>query len=685
MADVTVSLATSGKDQVVGDLKSVESAGLKMGETFGSIAGKLAGLATAYVSVSGAVHAFNAVMEKGGQLADFSDQTGIAAGKLVVLGRAFENNGMKAEDLGTVINKMQKTIAAAGVEGSEAADKLGSIGIKVSDLQAMTPDQQFETIAKAIAKIQDPTERAAAAMEIFGKSGGKTLALFADFDGAVSQAESEVGSFAEAMDQHARDFDAIGDGIKNGIGQKLTEFTAGLLVDSIPALQTLVDYFKSVDATEFGKGFSESLSRGIDIALSVFTNPGNLFLAFGESLILAFKKAVNALDSGLVYAFEFAVNFFQSLAKDGIISYIGRGLEGAFALAVQGMLNLIASGLENISGLLPEKWAGPMRDAAASLRQDAEAAGQIFENNLAANANGVAKAFAEAQSKTELSKYDFMDAEGSSQRLHEYLDTAAQSGASVREQMQASVDHAREITAEAKAWEFATNKIANNLSGATNSFKEFSLGNTESAGLSEMSGLKIPTGDSGAIGPVATAEDRKKSAASSRSARESAQSVRTLTPEQMLAEAMKNLLRPEDYIGGSNALAPTKASWGQLTETMSHRAKAAVSSDLSFYTGGDANAGREETIRNLANKYGRDMGMGIFESRKKAEADYQTLVDQKMAGAGGVNSGGKSGSVGSSAQQKAEEKSDPVTRILDKIHAILDRQIAPALPIQVMS
>ena len=69
-------------------------------------------------------------------------------------------------------------------KGSAAADKIGRLGLKVSDLQAMTPDQQFETIAKAIAKIQDPTERAGAAMEIFGKSGGKTLALFADFDGA---------------------------------------------------------------------------------------------------------------------------------------------------------------------------------------------------------------------------------------------------------------------------------------------------------------------------------------------------------------------------------------------------------------------------------------------------------------------------------------------------------------------
>jgi hypothetical protein len=683
MADVTVSLATSGKDVVLGAFSEVGAAGQKMGETFGSIAGKLAGLAAGYVSISAAVGAFNAVMDKGGQLADFSDQTGIAAGKLVILGRAFENNGMHAEDLGMVINKMQRTITEAGDEGSAAADKIGRLGLKVSDLQGMSPDQQFETIAKAIANIQDPTERAAAAMEIFGKSGGRMLALFSDFEGSVSQAQSEVGSFAENMETNARAFDSIGDGIA-AIGDKLMEFTAGLLGDSVPALQTLVDYFKTVDATEFGKGFAESLARGIDIALSIFTNPGNLFLAFGESLILAFKKAVNALDSGLIYAFEFAVNFFQSLAKDGIISYIGRGLEGAFALAVQGMLNLIASGLEGISGLLPEKWAGPMRNAAASLRADAEAAGHIFENNLAANADGVARAFAEAQSKTELSKYDFMDAEGSSQRLQEYLGIAAQSGAAVREGMQASVDHAKEITAEANAWEKATNMIAGNLSGATKRFKDFASGDSEAAGLSAMSGLTIPSGDSSEVGPVATAADRRAGAASSRSARESFQSGgggRMLTEGQALANAMKDLLRSEDYMVGSDAAHMQKSSWTQLQPKLAQRAQEAVASDLSYYTGGDSRASREQVLNDLTSKYRND-GVAFGDARAKAEADYQSLVDQKMGGGGTSGSGSSGGGVGSGTDS---QKQTPQESLLDKIYGVLKNEIAKALPVQVMS
>jgi hypothetical protein len=622
MADVTVSLATSGKEQVTNDFKSVESAGKQMGETFGSIAGKLAGLAAGYVSISAAVGAFNGVMDKGGQLADFSDQTGIATGKLVILGRAFENNGMHAEDLGTVINKMQKTLVAAGDEGSAAADKIGRLGLKVSDLEAMTPDQQFETIAKAIAKIQDPTERAGAAMEIFGKSGGKTLALFADFDGQVSQASSEVGSFAEEMEKNARSFDAIGDGI-GAIGGKLVEFTAGLLDESIPAMTTLVDYFKSVDATGFGKSFSEALSRGVDIALSVFTNPGNLFLAFGESLILAFKRAVNALDSGLVYAFEFGVNFFQSLAKDGIIGYIGRGLDGAFALAVQGMLNLIASGLENISGLLPEKWAAPMREAAASLRSDAEAAGQIFENNLAVNADGVARAFSEAQEKTELSKYDFMDVEGSSQKVNEYLDIAAESGAVIRSKMQESLDHARDITAEANAWDKATSSMADNFAGATGSFKEFAAGNTESSGLAALSGLKIGSSD---IGPVASASDRKAASRASRSSRESMGSGRSTDP---LKSAMQSLLHQNDY---NYSTTGGRMTDDQIAIRMDTRANESVQKDLSHYTGGMENASKAGAIDDLFHKYFHDIGGNPADLRDKAAADFEKLVQKKKGG-----------------------------------------------------
>jgi hypothetical protein len=627
MSDVSVSLGVTGKDVVLGAFSQVGAAGKQMGETFGSIAGKLAGLAAGYVSISAAIGSFNAVMAKGGQLSDFSDQTGIATGKLVILGRAFENNGMKAEDLGGVINKMQRTLVEAGDEGSKAADKIGRLGLKVSDLQAMTPDQQFETIAKAIAKIQDPTERAGAAMEIFGKSGGRTLALFSDFDGAVSQAKSEVGSFADEMDKNAKSFDGIGDGIA-AIGEKLTEFTTGLLGDSIPAMTTLVDYFKSIDATSFGKSFSDSLSTGIDIALSIFTNPGNLFLAFGDALTVALKSAGNGLMNGLAFVFEWAKNYASEL-----IPAYGDLMKSVFNAAIGSVMSFFSGKLADVFSdlavLIPGTLGKSIGEVADKLRNSSQEAADIANVGLADAWGKISTAAANATEQTKMQSEDWLNVAGSAADLREHLTIAQESGAGVRTAMQESLDQAKLITQEASAWEKATNSIADNLSGATGSFKQFASGDSEAAGLAAMSGLKVP---SGGVGPVSSAGDRVKSSAASRSSRESYESGRSPSRQR------DDLLQDSDYV---NYKTGYRRSEAELEVTRDTRANQAAQRDLSPYTGGDERASKSQAIDDLFRKYQRDGvdGGSPADLRKRAERDFEELVKKQKGPDPGVAPG----------------------------------------------
>jgi hypothetical protein len=680
MSDVSVSLGVTGKDAVLGAFSQVGQAGQKMGETFGSIAGKLAGLAAGYVSISGAIGSFNAVMARGGQLADFSDQTGIATGKLVILGRAFENNGMKAEDLGSVINKMQKTLVAAGDEGSAAADKIGRLGLKVSDLQAMTPDQQFETIAKAIAKIQDPTERAGAAMEIFGKAGGRTLALFADFDGAVSQAQSEVGSFADNMEKNARSFDAIGDGI-GAIGDKFMEFTAGVLGDSIPALETLVNYFKSVDATAFGASFSESLSRGVDIALSIFTNPGNLFLAFGDALTVALKTGGNALMNSLVFVFDWAKNYASELLP-GIAGLLEATLKAAIGPVITFFTGKLADVFSDLGALIPGTLGKSLSEAGDRLKAASEESAEIAQEGLANAWGKIASAAEKATEQTSLQREDWLNAAGSAADLREHLTIAEESGAEVRTAMQETLDHAKLITQEAAAWEKATNRMADNFSGATDSFKAFTSGDTEAIGLSAMSGLNVPQG--GGVGPVANESDRRSAAASNRSMREKATSGRATDP---LKDAMQDLLLPSDYVNQSNRNIPgTQATWDQIQQRMETRANQQVQKDLSYYTGGDQNASKSQAIDDLFRKYQADgVGGTPSELRTKAAADYESLVNSKLGGTGGTGSGnGGSGGAGG-APGSETPKSDPMTKVLGEIRDFVKTITNDRLPIQVLA
>ncbi len=62
---------------------------------------------------------------------------------------------------------------------TSASDALGGIGLKLEDLQKLSPEQQFEKVAAGIGKIPTAAGRAAAAVKIFGKSGIEMTTLFA--------------------------------------------------------------------------------------------------------------------------------------------------------------------------------------------------------------------------------------------------------------------------------------------------------------------------------------------------------------------------------------------------------------------------------------------------------------------------------------------------------------------------
>ena len=503
MADVSVSMGVTGKEAVTGAFHEVGHAGKELSEALMEHTKKLAEMFLGYEALVKVIETFHGVLEMGGKLNELSDQTGIAAGKLVILQRAFENTGLQADDLGKLVNKMQKFIEGAGDSGSASAEKLAKIGLTTEELKALSPEEQFQKIGKALAAISDPGEKAALSMEIFGKSGGKTLALFNHLDEEMANAKTEVGSFAKVMDGSASSFDMMDDSLKE-IGNKTLEFAAGILQDAMPSLKTLVEYLKNVDATAFGQTFSAAFSRGIDITLSIFRDPGNLFLAFGESLIYAFKLAINALDSGLQYAWDFSVNYFQSLAKDGIGTYLGNMFKVVFAGASEVFFTLMEKVYSGLAAVLPEKWAKPLRDGAAVAREEIQNSAKVMEDSIVPLSEASAKAFADAAESTKLSNQDYMDAAGSAEILKGYTDKAAESGSSFRDDLAASVESAKAMAAFSEQISKNGEEFMNSVVGGATNFHDFKAQGGASGDLAAMSGItpyKAPTN----VGPINSA------------------------------------------------------------------------------------------------------------------------------------------------------------------------------------
>jgi hypothetical protein len=317
------------------------------------------------------------------------------------LEQAFQNNGMQAEDLGMTINKMQKYLVEAGDSGSEAAYHIAGLGLSMADLQKMSPDQQFEAIGKAIAGISDPSERSAASMGIFGKSGARLLAFFNDFNGSIETAKQEVGSYADLMDSKSRAFDELGDSV-SAIGKKFVQFTSGLIEDTLPLFQEFADKLKGMNATDAGKKFGETFRNGVLAAVSVGIDPGNLFLAFTDSWVGMLTKIENAFHNSIRYMGDFIVEMFKSLS-----SSLGDMMGIALKLPAMQFLDLIAAGLANIAAIMPGTMSKAIGDAAANLQNTTKRMQLDIEAAQERASNFTMKALGAAYSNTTYKNTDF--------------------------------------------------------------------------------------------------------------------------------------------------------------------------------------------------------------------------------------------------------------------------------------
>jgi hypothetical protein len=266
----------------------------KMGATAALTAGKI-GMIGGALAGAAMMKGIHTALELGATLDDLSMRTGVAAGELLVLQKAFELGGVSADKMGGVVNKMQKVIGDAANGATGAATALSQIGLSADQLSRMGAVGQLDAIGKAVMKIEDPAKRAAAAMAIFGRSGGELLPLFASA-GVMEEAADSIGRQAEIMTRSAALFARITDRFA-AIKTNLQGFFIGFVEPLADGIDTVLAKIASFDFTSLGLRIGDSLMRGIEMfrgamdSLSVV----EMFNLVGLTLKVKFMEAGNEL------------------------------------------------------------------------------------------------------------------------------------------------------------------------------------------------------------------------------------------------------------------------------------------------------------------------------------------------------------------------------------------------------
>ena len=243
-----------------GSMKGLGVQALAAGAGFGLVT---SAVSTMQNAVSSAAHAIIDLVANQIQTIDAASEVaarlGITTDALMSFHFAAKMANVEATTFNASITKMTKTIATAATKG-KGLDGLFSIE-QVKELSGMAIDKQFEAIAEAISKVENPALRAKLAMDVFGKSGGQLIPILAGgaagiqdmvdeyhrLHGAVT--EEEVAQIKEAADA----MDALSTAWA-GFGTQLAVSVSPALTEALDLFTDFIREIKEMNALEIAAG-----------------------------------------------------------------------------------------------------------------------------------------------------------------------------------------------------------------------------------------------------------------------------------------------------------------------------------------------------------------------------------------------------------------------------------------------
>lgn len=234
----------------------------------GALKASFAGLSVAALGAA-LTKTVGAALEYGDAIGKAAIKSGLGTNAISELAFAAKGANVDLDSLSTSLRVMQINISKASDGSKPLLAAFEEIGIEFAGFRKLNPDQQFEILAEAINRVNDPADKARIAVELFGKAGAELLPLFADGANGLRMAREEAERLGLSMgpEQQKRLQDAgdaigklkeaaggLGRELALAVGPSLTKFTNFLTeliakANGVPAsIEAIREEIKRLDA-----------------------------------------------------------------------------------------------------------------------------------------------------------------------------------------------------------------------------------------------------------------------------------------------------------------------------------------------------------------------------------------------------------------------------------------------------
>ncbi|MGV3679668.1 MAG: hypothetical protein ACO1PM_08080 [Acidovorax sp.] len=296
----------------------------RIAQTAGAIAG---GLAAGFT-----INAFKGLIagaiETGAALDDLAMQTGATVEALSGLVQVGKYNNMGPEAIGGAMNKLAANLAGATEESKGTGKALEALGINFDSFKRLRPEEQMQTVAKAMAGYKDSADKGAVAMALFGKQGAQMLPFLKDLaevEELATKTTTEQAAAAANLDDNLDRITKSGEAWKKELAQGM-----------IPALDLGAQAF--LDVMNGTGGLREEVRKLVaDGSVAQWTKGAVTGLTYVADAGQYLWRVLKTLGQGLAAYVASTGTLFSGVAE-GIKKAIMGDYSGAFDTIKSGIL-----------------------------------------------------------------------------------------------------------------------------------------------------------------------------------------------------------------------------------------------------------------------------------------------------------------------------------------------------------
>ncbi|WP_353246552.1 hypothetical protein [Limnohabitans sp.] len=281
---------------------------------------------------------------------DLAKRTGVSADVLQGYSLAANQSGVSLETFGKAVQKLTINLGEAQTGNAAAVKSFADLGLSVRDLSRLSPQEAFEAVAAAIAKLPNPAQQAAAAVSLFGKSGVELTPIFQEGATYLQQMVAEAKRLGISLSpQQIAGITALDDSLEK-TRLTLQGFSQRLLAELAPALtqaaERATEFITSIDVRTVAAAATQAI-QDLGSVFQILANAaaplaGNILPLIGGYLAFINRQVIGSGIAVLGRVFvSAAAAAFGYAGAAGAAATATAGL----AVAIRGLLASTGLGL----------------------------------------------------------------------------------------------------------------------------------------------------------------------------------------------------------------------------------------------------------------------------------------------------------------------------------------------------